>query len=305
MKKPAIIAASACAALGAVWLAGCTSEGALISGTELNSLVTNTMIAAGADEKTAKQLGDVTGKTWQGVRGFDIREELGIGQAVALNAFAKIGPLSKDQELLRYVNLVGLTCAETCDRPALPFRFGVIENDQMVNAFAGPGGYVFVTTGALKLMKNEDELAGVLSHEIGHVVCKHALKAARAAKIGEAAIEFGAETEEQKQQFQQLTDFIVDMLFVHGLSKSDEYQADRRGAQYAYNAGYDPRGLRNFLVTLKAKQGQYKTGWFQTHPPLDERIRRLDAYIAQNLPHSEGMAVLTQRFQQRCLARLK
>ncbi len=290
-------------AAGSVVLTGCT-EGQVISGTDLGNLV-----AAGAsivtDEKTATRLGNVTGKTWQGLRGFDIKEEIGIGQSVALAAFSRIGPLSQDTELLRYVNLVGLTCAETCDRPALPYKFAVVENDGMVNAFSAPGGYVFITTGALRLMKNEAELAGVLSHELGHITAKHALKMARAGKIGEAAVDLGAQTEKDKQKFMELVDLIVNGLLERGLSKGDEYQADRLGVEFAYNAGYDPRSMSAFLATLKSKEGSYDSGWFKTHPPLTSRITKINAQIRRDMPDAAGMAVLESRFQRRCLARLR
>ena len=246
-----------------------------------------------------------TGKTFQSIRGFDIREEVGIGQGVALNAFAQIGPLVQDDALLRYVNLVGHTCAQTCDRPALPYRFAVIKNDDMVNAFAGPGGYVFVTTGTLKLMKSEAELAGVLSHEIGHVVKKHSLANARVGKLAEAAIDLGAESEKDREQFMKLTDMMVTVLLDTGLSKPAEFEADHLGTEFAYNAGYDPRGLRDFLVTLKQQQGGRTTGWFKTHPDLGERIAKIDQQIAADMAGAEGYAVLGGRFRTHCLSRLK
>ena len=308
MTKKHLIAASvcilACAAAGLA-IVGCTGDGQLISGTEFGALVRDTTLAVGGDEKTANTLGGATGKTWQGVRGFDIKEEIGIGQGVALQAFTQFGPLSTDQQLLRYVNLVGLSCAEACDRPALPYRFAVIKNDDVVNAFAAPGGYVFVTTGALVLMKNEAELAGVLAHEIGHVVEKHSLGAARAGKILEAAGELASEGDAAQQQFNQLSDFLINLLFERGLSKPAEHKADTLGVEYAYNAGYDPRGLRNFLVTLKAKQGSRQTGWFKTHPDTAARVAKIDSQIRRDMPDAKGFAVLEARFRTNCLARLR
>ena len=109
------------------------------SGTQLGNLVTDVSKQLGVKEQDARRYGNIARTTTQATTGFRIEEELGIGQGVAMSAFQRIGPLTRDQALLRYVNFVGAACAQTCDRPELPFKFAVVDSD-MVNAFAGPGG---------------------------------------------------------------------------------------------------------------------------------------------------------------------
>lgn len=272
------------------------------SGTQLGQLVTDVSKELGVKEQDAERFGNITRSATQATTGFRVEEELGIGQGVALSAFQRFGPLTRDQALLRYVNLVGAACVQTCDRPELPFKFAVIESD-MVNAFAGPGGYVFITTGSLKLMKNEAELAGVLAHEIGHVTQKHSLKTIQRSKWAEAAFEIGGD--KYKEKYGAIVDLATEALFTKGLDKSMEYEADRFGAEYAYLAGYNPAGLRDFLVTMKARQAGRSGGWFQTHPDTGDRIARLNSYISANMPGAKNYAVLRDRFQRECASRLR
>jgi len=104
----------------------------------------------------------------------DITEEVRFGREVAARVIARYG-LYENLQLMKYVNLVGKVLAMSTNRPELEFRFAVLNTDE-INAYAAPGGYIFVTRGALAKMRDEAELAGVLAHEIGHVVEKHVVK---------------------------------------------------------------------------------------------------------------------------------
>ncbi|MEK7300409.1 MAG: M48 family metalloprotease, partial [Nitrospirota bacterium] len=101
-------------------------------------------------------------------------EEQTIGQAIALQVVARYGGIYDQPDLTRYVNLIGRSVALTCDRADIEYRFAILNHDS-INAFAAPAGYIFVTRGLLKTIKNEAELAAVLGHEIGHVTQKHIL----------------------------------------------------------------------------------------------------------------------------------
>lgn len=216
-------------------------------------------------------------------------EEIALGQDVAARLLGA-APLADDARLQRYVNNVGRWLASRSERPDLPWRFGVLEAPQ-INAFAVPGGTVFITRGLLDKMTSEAELAGVLSHEIAHVVRKHHLKAiqkgALASLGGQAASQaFGEMNAEAKQK---LVAFGTEM-YSRGLDKDDELEADRLGVVIAARGGYDPYGLPAVLQTLQAVNPSDSAValMFKTHPAPGERLQALeprmpslDAYASQ------------------------
>lgn len=216
-------------------------------------------------------------------------EEIAIGQDVAARLLGA-APLVDNLRLQRYVNSVGRWLASQSERPDLPWRFGVLDAPQ-VNAFAVPGGTVFITRGLLERVKSEAELAGVLSHEIVHVVRKHHLKAiqkgALASLGGQAAsAAFGDMNAEAKEK---LVAFGTEM-YSRGLDKGDELEADRLGVVIAARGGYDPYGLPEVLQTLQAANPADSSLalMFKTHPAPGERLQALepgmqalDAYATQ------------------------
>jgi predicted Zn-dependent protease len=223
------------------------------------------------------------------VRDIDEPEEITIGNDVASRLLGA-APLAADPQLQRYVNQVGRWLAAQTERPDLPWRFGVLEAPQL-NAFAVPGGTIFVTRGLVQKMKSEAELAGVLAHEISHVLRKHHLKAiqknAQAALAGEAlntALKDRAGAAREK-----LISFGTEM-YGRGLDKSDELEADRLGVVIAARAGYDAYGLPSVIQTLQAMNPE-DSGlalMFKTHPAPAERLDALgqmqpvlDAYAGQ------------------------
>lgn len=205
-------------------------------------------------------------------------EEIEIGEDVAARLLGA-APLVTDAALQRYVNQVGRWLATHTERPDLPWRFGVLDAPQL-NAFAVPGGTVFITRGLLEKMKSEAELAGVLSHEIVHVLRKHHLKAiqknAKAALAGEAlnhALEDRGGAAREK-----LISFGTEM-YGRGLDKSDELEADRFGVVIAARGGYDPYGLAVVIQALQAMNPE-DSGlalMFKTHPAPAERLGALEA----------------------------
>jgi predicted Zn-dependent protease len=204
-------------------------------------------------------------------------EEIALGRDVAARLLGA-APLADDARLQRYVNNVGRWLASQSERPDLPWRFGVLEAPQ-VNAFAVPGGTIFITRGLLEKMSSEAELAGVLSHEIVHVVRKHHLKAiqkgALASLGGQAAsAAFNDLNPEAKQK---LVAFGTEM-YSRGLDKGDELEADRLGVVIAARGGYDPYGLPAVLQTLQAVNPADSAValMFKTHPAPGERLAALD-----------------------------
>jgi predicted Zn-dependent protease len=235
------------------------------------------------------RLVDTVKNVGKAVKEIEEPEEIELGEDVAARLLGA-APLVPDARLQRYVNQVGRWLAAQSERPDLPWRFGVLDAPQL-NAFAVPGGTIFVTRGLLGRMRSEAELAGVLSHEIAHVLRKHHLKAiqkgAQAALAGEALN--SALRERGGAAREKLVAFGTEM-YGRGLDKADELEADRLGVVIAARGGYDPYGLPMVLQTLQAMSAE-DSGlalMFKTHPAPAERLgaleaaqAMLDAYAAQ------------------------
>lgn len=204
------------------------------------------------------------------------KEEIAIGRDIAANVAGRYSVV-QDYGLTRYVNLVGNTVSRKSDRPDLKYHFAVLDTD-IVNAFACPGGYIFITRGTLEVIESESELAAVLAHEVAHVAKKHIVKEIEKTKLliagGRVA---GDLINTGTQVFEAVTSFGTDILF-KGLSRSDEYQADKFSLIYASEAGYESIGLVTFLEKLKSEANRPGSEGvallFSTHPKVDDRLTR-------------------------------
>ncbi len=218
-------------------------------------------------------------------------KEVEIGRGIAATIAGRY-PVSTDTALTRYVNLVGLTVASQDPRGDITYHFAVLETPT-VNAFAAPGGYVFVTRGALGLMANEAELAGVLAHEVGHVNRRHVINQIRKS---DTMREVRDQLDLQGATLDRVVGTGANVLFT-GLSRGDELEADSLGLEYASAAGYDPGGLAAFVGRLARHAGEGPVSeLFATHPKPDDRVGRLTA-IAQR-EHLIGGADLAARFRE-------
>lgn len=213
-------------------------------------------------------------------------EEYYIGRAVAAQVLTRYKPLN-DPGLNAYAQKVLQAVALASDRPATykGYHVQVLDSGE-VNAFAAPGGFIFVTRGMLELVRSEDELAGVLAHEVAHVAKKHGLKTIQTSRLTSAFTILGAEAAKSytPQQVSQLTsafegavDDVVNKLVVNGYSRDKEYEADRFGAQYAKAANYDPGALKGFLARMEKAEGAGGGGMFKTHPSPAKRESELGA----------------------------
>lgn len=235
-------------------------------------------------------------KTVQALQPIGLEEEIAIGQAVAIEAFARFGGEYRDEPLTTYVNLVGRTVAEVSDRPELTYRFAILNSSEQ-NAFAAPGGYIFVTIGLLKTLKNEAELAGVLAHEVAHVTQKHMLKTLQRSAILANVSEFSLSAmNKDPKLFSNVIDAATEMLFERGLDKEMEFEADAIGIEYTFRAGYHPNGLRDYLTTLKSQEGMAASRFFSTHPSTAERLKRATA-VAARYAEARHYPYLTERFR--------
>lgn len=215
--------------------------------------------------------------------------ELGFGMA---EQFLNGRRLVADEALQRYVNVVGMWLSQQTERPNLPWRFAVIEGEAP-NAFAVPGGYVFITQGLLALAQTESDLAGILGHEISHVVRKHHLRWIYMNKDLEVSVrraqeEMGKSSASSRQLFQQMGKVVESSMerlnspeMRANLSKSEEFEADTDGAILAWRAGYEAWGLVAVLQRFEAAtRNQYGTDAGLTgHPEPLQRFKILDAAL--------------------------
>jgi predicted Zn-dependent protease len=231
------------------------------------------------------------------------KDEIEIGRELA-STLLGAAPLVANEAMQRYVQSVGRWLASQTERPDLPWQFGVLDAPQL-NAFATPGGYIFVTRGLLERMRSEAELAGVLAHEIAHVLQKHHLKAIQ--KSGQVGLATGvlslAIQDRNSLARDKLISFGTEM-YSRGLDRGDELEADRLGVVIAARAGYDPYGLPAVLLTLQAMNPE-DSGlalMFKTHPKPAERLEAiekqsplLDAYAGQPQLEDRFSSTLSQK----------
>lgn len=224
------------------------------------------------------------------------KEEIELGRDVAARLLGA-APLTANDALQRYVNHVGRWLASQTERPDLPWQFGVLEAPQ-VNAFATPGGHIFITRGLLARMRSEAELAGVLAHEIAHVLKKHHLKAIqKAAQLELAGTALSLARQDRNSANREKLLAAGSELYTRGLDKSDELEADRLGVVIAARGGYDAYGLPTVLQTLQAMNPE-DSGlalMFKTHPSPAERLDALER-MQSTLDAYAGQPQLADRF---------
>lgn len=179
-----------------------------------------------------------------------------------------------------YVRDVGMRMAARSERPSLPWEFRIVD-DPALNAFALPGGQIFITTGALKAMKSEAELAGVLGHEVAHVAHKHGIEKLKQAMIAQG---IATATLGSTPQLAQQAGVIALTLVLNGQGRGAELEADRYGTIYESRENYNPHALGDFLRTIESTSGGTPEwlGVLSTHPPLNERLETIRQTIAQH-----------------------
>lgn len=221
-------------------------------------------------------------------------EEIAIGRQIAGDLLGA-APLVKDAGLQQYVNKVGRWVASRGERPDLPWHFGVIESND-VNAFAAPGGYIFVTLGLYRLLQNEADLAGVLGHEIGHVIKQHHLKVLQQSKLLEAGSNLLVSKAGSNDAVQKLIGGGAEIVS-RSLDKGAEFEADRIGVVLATRAGYDAYGLPSVLQQIGhiAKDEGSVALLFKTHPQPDDRLGKLARAMGERFDKVAG-ETLVQRF---------
>jgi len=228
------------------------------------------------------------------LKGMSLEEEVAIGRQISGNLLGA-APLVDDAGLQAYVNRVGRWVALQSARPDLKWTFGVIESSD-INAFAAPGGYVFVTRGLYARLQDEAQLAGVLGHEIGHVQQKHHLKLLQQQQLVSA----GSSVLSKKIKGGEMTQRLIGSgaeILARGLDKSAEFEADRIGVVLASRAGYDGYGLPAVLQDMGglSKDSGSVELLFKTHPSPDERLAQLSDAMGERFERMKSARTLPER----------
>lgn len=263
----------------------------------LCSLIVAGCAATGGPTLDLNKVAGLVSKSQYAFSTIDEEEELEIGSGLA-SMLLGAAPLVDNQEVQDYVNDVGMWLALQTERADLPWRFGVLETND-VNAFAVPGGYVFISKGMFLRMRDEGELAGVLSHEISHVLKRHHIAAIKKnAQAGMLSDAVGIAADQAGYNVDPLIGVGME-LYARGLDKEDEFQSDRMGVVIATRGGYVPYGLVGVLVTLDGMNPQDNALalMFKTHPPPRERIERLEAAMGPQFDRFATQPQVPDRFQ--------
>lgn len=221
--------------------------------------------------KKAQQAKDVKDKVDE--MNITEEEERKIGEDVSAKIRQRFGVV-QNAPIHKYVSLVGTTLAKQSERPALNWTFIVLDTDG-VNAFASPGGIIHITRGALGLIKNEAELAGVLAHEIGHVAHKHTVNAIKKNKA--VSIGTNAALSDRGPFLDQIANKAYEMVLENKFDRGDEMDSDKVSVTLAEKAGYAPGTLAVFLTRLdeRNKDQPAQNGLFASHPETKERIEAI------------------------------
>ena len=199
-------------------------------------------------------------------------QEIAMGQQADADVRREMG-IYDDSDLQRYVADIGYKLAKLSHRPNLPWQFTVVDHPA-VNAFALPGGFIYITRGILPYLNDEAELAAVLGHEIGHVTARHSAQQATRAMLGQGAMIGLSVFVPATRPFGDLGSAGLGVLFMK-FGRDDEREADRVGIEYAATAGWDPAAVPGVLQTLSRLDELSKRGipnWLSTHPEPESRV---------------------------------
>jgi predicted Zn-dependent protease len=226
----------------------------------------------------------------------DIEAEVRFGREVAARLLGDKDGVD-NEKLQQYVNTLGRYLAQFGGRDDIDFYFRVIESD-VVNAYAMPGGYIFLTSEALSLMTNEAQLAGVLAHEIAHVSEKHVVKALNIKSAGGATLvqlTSGA-NDAFRVALEQAADQALTLLTESGLQHQDEYDADELGMFIMVQAGYDPTEYVQYMSVVASANKSLLSEMSHTHPPMSSRLTQLENALKSNNLENLNYAVMESRF---------
>ncbi|OGD11352.1 MAG: hypothetical protein A2Y86_05075 [Candidatus Aminicenantes bacterium RBG_13_62_12] len=265
----------------------------------------NKKYLTGDNLKKAEKVATVVRRTFADITE---EEEYYIGRSVSALILSRY-KVYENPALNSYVNLLGNAVAAYSDRPEIygGYHFLVLDTAE-INALAAPGGFVFISRGLLRECRDEEMLAAVLAHEVGHVASKHGLQSIQKSRLTDAFKLLGheavkayapAELSKLTEVFEGALGDIAGSLIERGYDRKFEYQADSLSVKFGLAAGYHPQGLSDFLSNLAAWEGKEKDkGWFKTHPAPKDRLARVEKQIGgvKTLPVRDSVRL--NRFKQ-------
>jgi predicted Zn-dependent protease len=232
---------------------------------------------------------------------FSPDKDVELGRKYAPLVEKELGGRMPEQDVQSYINQVGQRIARVCHRPDLAYHFAALEGGG-ANALALPGGYVYITKDLLKELKTEAQLAGVLSHEVGHVVARHTL-AAMSKQIGMAALVVAAQAGSSSSDAHAGTSFVAAALSLQ-YSRDDEKEADLAGLSYMTQAGYDPNAMIETMQILAKLETMRPIEFFSTHPNPESRITYLQERIAGRYASTGGLKKGQEEYSQKVMSPL-
>jgi predicted Zn-dependent protease len=227
-------------------------------------------------------------------------QEIEIGRESDPAITAQMGGLYPDSGVQRYVRDLGLRLAASSERPGLPWSIKLLDDD-LVNAFALPGGFVYITRGILGYMNSEAELAAVLGHEIGHVTARHSATQITRMQLGQLGLGIGMILSETVRDYGQALSTGMQLMFLK-YGRDDERQADELGFRYMTRLTWDPHGMTNVMRMLDSTSpanGGGLPNWLSTHPDPGDRVAANEQRIAQSNTDFSQYAVNRDPFLQR------
>ncbi|QEP44068.1 peptidase M48 Ste24p [Ectothiorhodospiraceae bacterium BW-2] len=225
----------------------------------------------------------------------DVKAEIAFGRQLAALILGR-HPLDQRQQINRYLTMVGRYLTEHGGRSELTYRVALVDSEE-INAYAAPGGYIFITRGALLQMEDEAELAAVLAHEIAHINHKHIVKELKirgntldaGSMVGQL---LGGFSDTARVALQQTLDKAFGLLFGNGLKQQDELEADQSGMLLSTLAGYDPKALERYLQKVSHHKEDQAAILNQTHPSFSVRLEALQQQRQQQrLDQIEGVTM--------------
>ncbi len=228
------------------------------------------------------------------------QQEIAMGLQYDKGVTAEFG-LYPDDDWQAYIQEVGNRLAATSERPQLPWQFKVVDDDT-VNAFAVPGGYIYMTRGILAHFNSEAQLATVMGHEIGHVTARHSVEQMSRAQLAQLGVGIAMVASEEFRQYSQFAELGLGVLFLK-FSRDDERQADGLGMRYLLRASYDPHEAPKVFEMLERHgqvQGQARLPeWQATHPSPDRRVANLEEKISRLPPEQQEGTVKRNEYLRR------
>jgi beta-barrel assembly-enhancing protease len=203
--------------------------------------------------------------------------EVAIGKDMDAQIRGKYSIVSDPLEQERILS-IGRRIAVVSDRQDIYYTFTIVK-DKTLNAFATPGGFVYIHSGLMR-EATDDELAGVIAHEIGHIAARHSIKRLQTVMGYQLLMGVALGMSNSTATIGQAMDVVFGLVNL-GYARGDEYLADKLAVKYAHKAGFNPRGMVSFFEKLKAEgKGGGQLVFLSSHPPIEERITRVQAQIA-------------------------